>query len=869
MLANHLLYTAFSLSWKGAKIALWLILIGYTSAGEQLPTFAQVQPDTTLSAPSVVNTVGTTQEITGGTMRGNQLFHSFKAFSIPTGTIAYFNQPSSIETIFARITGNSVSTIDGLMRANGTANLFLINPNGILFGANAQLEIGGSFLATTGDRILFADNTFYSASNPQPPLLTISAPVGVQFGAQAQLITMQSTGFQVAAGKTLALIGGAITVQGGALFAPAGQIELGSVAPGSQVLVSPTRSELAVQYAGATGFQDIQISQISTIDTSGNGGGSIQIQGRQVSVLEGSTLYAINYGTELGRGITLRASERLDLSGTDPDYGYINSSAYAGTRSSGRGGDVLVETPYLRLSGGGQLGTGAFGTGDSGNVTIHANTIEAIGGAAPYFIFPSGIYTTAQSQATGRGGNLTILAQRLRLSDGAEVSTATKGRGTAGNLTVQAREIDLSGSLGNAEFPDIAPTFLITEVTRGASGQGGNLNLTVDRLSLQAGALISARTFGSGNAGTLSIQATDTIDVAGTSPYSRIMSSILAGVESGASGNGNTLSIAARYLNLIDGGQISTSTFGTGSAGKIDILARSLSLSGTTPDGHSSRIAATTSTSGNGGEVSIRAKTLTLQNQAQITVSSSASGNAGNLNISANSLRLSDHSSLRAETNAGDQGNIRIDADTIGLNRNSLISANAQGTATGGNITLNAIALIARGNSDITANSVSSFGGSIWVNVKSILGAEVRPALSPESDITASSQRGAAFNGTVKIAGLSVDPRQGLTEMTTTLIDPNLQVTAACNLTAGNSFVATGRGGIPANPQTYYAPHAWADLREVVNVSRSARVTVERDDPASKQIEATHWVKTASGEIQLLAEPNQPRSPAFSCLSHQ
>jgi filamentous hemagglutinin family protein len=117
--------------------------------------------------------------IDGGAIRGSNLFHSFQEFNIDNGSGAYFSNPESISNILSRVTGNNLSNILGTLGVLGNANLFLINPNGIVFGPNARLDVGGSFFASTADSILFENGVEFAASNPEaPPLLTINIPIG-------------------------------------------------------------------------------------------------------------------------------------------------------------------------------------------------------------------------------------------------------------------------------------------------------------------------------------------------------------------------------------------------------------------------------------------------------------------------------------------------------------------------------------------------------------------------------------------------------------------------------------------------------------------------------------------------------------------
>ncbi|HEY9836032.1 MAG TPA: filamentous hemagglutinin N-terminal domain-containing protein, partial [Vampirovibrionales bacterium] len=224
-------------------------------------TLAQILPDATLPVNSQVTIQDATDLIEGGTTSGTHLFHSLSEFSIPTGRTAHFNNAPNIQTIFTRITGNSISEIDGLIRANGTANLFLLNPNGIVFGPNAALDIGGSFLGTTAENVIFADGFEFSASHPPVnPLLSVSVPVGLQMGTNEPpgTIQVQGANLSVKTGQTLGLLAGDLTIAGngnplatsltagGFPFAivdgvsipttPGGQIDLGSVQKGNVVI---------------------------------------------------------------------------------------------------------------------------------------------------------------------------------------------------------------------------------------------------------------------------------------------------------------------------------------------------------------------------------------------------------------------------------------------------------------------------------------------------------------------------------------------------------------------------------------------------------------------------------------------------------
>ncbi|NJL65205.1 MAG: filamentous hemagglutinin N-terminal domain-containing protein [Methylacidiphilales bacterium] len=200
-----------------------------TFAISEHPTFAQVTPDNTLGIEnSIVNFSSDNDslrlQIQGGSIRGTNLFHSFSDFNIAEGQSLYFQNPIDITNIISRVTGGSSSNIEGRLGVSGgTANLFLLNPSGIIFGANARLDVEGSFVATTATAIQFGNQGFFSASVTDSPALLTVNPSAFLFNqiAAAPIVNRSTTplaeprrkGLQVPDGKSLLLLGGEINLQ--------------------------------------------------------------------------------------------------------------------------------------------------------------------------------------------------------------------------------------------------------------------------------------------------------------------------------------------------------------------------------------------------------------------------------------------------------------------------------------------------------------------------------------------------------------------------------------------------------------------------------------------------------------------------------
>ncbi|MEM9487149.1 MAG: filamentous hemagglutinin N-terminal domain-containing protein, partial [Cyanobacteria bacterium P01_F01_bin.116] len=188
--------------------------------GFLLPASAQLIPDQTLGAessfvtPNVEVRGDVADRIDGGATRGANLFHSFDTFGVEFDQRVYFSNPTDIENILTRVTGDSRSDIYGTLGVDGDADLYLLNPNGIVFGPDAQLDVAGSLTASTADRVTFSDGTSFSATNPNAlPLVTVNIPMGIQFGGDTPANLISEADLEV--GQDLTLSGGAVTSSGG------------------------------------------------------------------------------------------------------------------------------------------------------------------------------------------------------------------------------------------------------------------------------------------------------------------------------------------------------------------------------------------------------------------------------------------------------------------------------------------------------------------------------------------------------------------------------------------------------------------------------------------------------------------------------
>ncbi|MGA9379557.1 MAG: filamentous hemagglutinin N-terminal domain-containing protein, partial [Phormidium sp.] len=638
---------------KIVYVRVWLRLVPYLFfLVLSHPTSAQIVPDKTLPNNSIVTPSNNTSPsitvpgqgipviylINGGTQTGKNLFHSFQEFSLPTSHTANFNNPVDIQNIITRVTGNSISNIDGLIKANGSANLFILNPNGIIFGPNAQLNIGGAFIASTAQAINFADGTQFSAnSTGTTPLLTVSVPLGLQINSPtfpSPGITVQGSNLQVQPGQTISLVANQINFIGGNLKAEQGRIELASITNGSWLLFSNIQPP-------TTQLGDIQLSQTATVDASGSGGGNILIQSRSLRLTDGSQIKANTLGSEAGGNITVNASETVDIIGRLADGTPSALQTRVESNATGNGGNINIITRNLRVEGGARVAASSLTDAptNAGNISVQAtDKVEIIGVKdviqnQENIIYPSALST--QTTGEGNAGKIEIQTGNLVTREGGQISSETFAAGKAGNIDIQANQIKIDGR----SFDGTQPSGILARTKEEALGNAGNININTENLTVTNGARITASSLGSGIAGNLSIRAQETVEVTGVGKnIDGSVNPTQISVLTTGSGEAGNLEIQSRKLIAENGGQISASTQGISNGGSLTVKAEEVQLIGRSTDGiFPSGLLARVEpqATGRAGDVVIETQRLTLTNGARITASSLGQGKAGTLTIRA------------------------------------------------------------------------------------------------------------------------------------------------------------------------------------------------------------------------------------------
>ncbi|MFS0513307.1 beta strand repeat-containing protein [Nostoc sp. UIC 10607] len=713
---------------------------------------SNIVPDNTLGAESsqvIDNFQGLPIEIiTGGATRQINLFHSFQEFNISEGRGAYFFSPSAdIQNILARVTGNNPSEILGRLGtlSSSSPNLFLINPNGIVFGKNASLDVDGSFVGTTANGVQFGNQGIFSATNPQAlPLLTINPSVllfnqiqasgGIinqsQAPAGTNLIGQDVTGLRVADGKSLLLVGGNINIDGGSIHAYGGNVELAGLAAPGNVGLNIADDNLGLVIPENAERVDISLSNGAEVNVRGADGGNIKIEARNVNLAGQSKLRA---GIDIGLGTTNSQGGDITINAT-AETTLIDQSFIANVvqeRAFGNTGDINLATEKLTLIDA-TINADILGQGNAGNVNINAQGAVNITGQISNL--DSGIFSDVSTGARGNGGDINIKSSSFTLSNDAYLTTKIYGEGNGGDINLKSSSFTLSndalintgilgqGNGGNisiqtSDAVSLTHSYIISGIGTGGVGNGGEINITGGSLSLTDSSQIQSTIEGAdgqlpggqGNTGNININVQG--DISFRNSRLGEVNGIISEVGEGAIGNGANVTINTNSLEINDGSEIQGSTRGKGDSGNITINARNnISLDGNDGDIFSRMINAVQPTAeGNAGSIQITTGTLKASNGAFISSTTDSKGNAGNISINAfDNIAFDSNSYMTSSVyiqGVGDGGNIYLKTGSLSLSNGGQVSTSILGKGNGGNITVEASENVKLDNLDYDAFS--------------------------------------------------------------------------------------------------------------------------------------------------------------------
>jgi filamentous hemagglutinin family protein len=721
------------------------------------------QITTAISETTGVGDLGTTvrqaaphqYHITGGEPRGNNLFHSFQDFSLASGDIARFQTTTltpdaAVQNILGRVTGGNPSQLYGTIDSATfypQANLFLMNPAGIVFGPTATLNVGGSVTFTTAHYLRLAEANgsqpgIFSA-NPTQSNILVSAPV-TAFGFlpsqdnPVKPITVEGSALSVPLGHSLSLVGGNITISSGSVItAPSGQIQLASVASAGETLMQSLQNLHMIDSKPFDINGTIHISN-SRIDVSGDtnagngGGGTVSIRGGQLVMDRGFITADTRMHTageqmaviiKMGGDVVLKNQSAISATSSDAgragdillkgQHVSLEGAANIYTTSAGSsepGANISIESRTVSLREGSGLSTSSIGSALSGNITIAAADSVRVSGTDTVLGTKSRIQTDA---GTGNGGNVRIETVSLEVSNSAEISTRSSlGIGPAGNLILESQILKVLGggaifsdgtngsgtisidskSIEIVGYADPNDRSRIANIGGGAGGTG-DIDIHANHFSLSDDARLNME--GDGQLGKIMINATESLNITNGGKIR---------MENAGTGLKRLIELESPQITL-NQGIIQTLTVGPGDAAAVNLKASDIFFDGGKIDS-STCFSTCGGTGGFGGDVSVNAShNVALRGQfaerilgGQIEPATpagifSATGNssnkAGDITLSAMNLGISDGATISSQTlGHGDAGNILITTNDIILGGGATITASSAGTGNAGSITI-------------------------------------------------------------------------------------------------------------------------------------------------------------------------------------
>jgi large exoprotein involved in heme utilization and adhesion len=503
--------------------------------------------------------------------------------------------------------------------------------------------------------------------------------------------------------------------RGSAIFSTVEETGIGSagdirIATGSLSITNGGNIQSLVRGQGNAG--DITIEAIDSVIIDGYSIVGVTDQGVYFAITSSIASGIEDEETADGNGgnISISAGNRITLS----NLGSIDSDIKA-EDAIGNAGNITLNANVLSLDSNSDINTSTVGQGDAGNIVINAREQILLDNKAEISANTFGrgdagdiiinardrvsldndavIGSIAGRNAIGDGGDIQITTGSLSIGGAAQLDTSTFGQGDAGDITIDARGAVSFDGTGRLLDGRIASSGILSTSEGNANGDGGNVQITAESLSLTNGATIGAYSLRQGNAGNITIDVRDRVSLAGVGldGLSSRISSFTRGI-----GDGGTIRIVAESVFLTDGTQLTTDTVGQGNAGNVILeVTDQVSLT----DGATLSSTVDENGNGNGGNIRIDATSLSVANGSRLNTSTSGVGNAGNISITASDRvvfagsrngNISGAFSTVNPEGEGEGGRIRIQTGTLSLIDGSLLQTGTLGRGNAGNIVIEA-----------------------------------------------------------------------------------------------------------------------------------------------------------------------------------
>lgn len=714
-----------------------------------------------------------------GSLKGNNLFHSFARFGVNAGESATFTTTTgSIQNVISRVTGREVSAIHGLLKLQAAAgsrpDFYFINPAGVVFGAGAQVDVPAGFHVSTAQQLNFADGFAWDTTAPTVSSLTVASPeafgfVGSQSPASVLLHNRDAAGnrqdsppdIRLKPDSTFSITAGAVQFDSGrpnlgsssdplptVLIAEGGQIRI--KASGDVSILNGSLISSSTSSAKPAGSIDVEAASLlidrgelregrfvyddtGIVSRTGGAGDAgqvtVQVTG-QLTILGGDISSETSSSGSAGV-IDIEAAE-MTVNGLGSARGIFNDAKSDSRRHANSGRIHVKVAGQLSLLDGGQISSSTVSrekAAGSVEVEAHALTIDA-----PKQRQATGIFSVAERRSVreaNAGRIKVIVADELSILNGGEISSDSNSA-AGGAIDVQARSVEIDGfKIGDDGF---RPSRITSRARPESSGRLGNVSITADRLELR-------------NGGTISIEN-------------------LAIVSDPAAVAPGTLRVNSGNIVVEAGSEITAASSGNVAASRIEVDFVDLLVL---------RDAAITTTAqdGDGGTIRITGGRGILLDRSQVTTSVLGAQN-------------------------GNGGDISIRTSALTMNTGFIQANTAAPRARGGNVLVDVDTLVPSGNTLV-------LGGDIPFSFdRDVFALNVIQAAAPDG-----------VSGSVDVTSPALDIAGSLTGLSAELIAFGTLGKDLCRVGAGSSLTPVGRGGLRASASGMIRPEGAFALAQV------------------------------------------------------